>query len=661
MASGASFTVMISKETIEKILDAAQIVDVVGDFVALRRRGANYMACCPFHHEKTPSFSVSPSKGIFKCFGCGKAGNSVNFVMEHEQLGYVDALRFLGRKYSIEIADREETEQDAQNRLRSESLLAVTQFAQEFYTNSLWNTDQGVAVGLSYFKERGFDEALIKKFMLGWAPSGRDSLSKAALKAGYKKEFLIAAGLSIERDSDKELIDRFYDRVIFPVHSISGRAIAFGGRTLRADKTVAKYINSPETEIYVKSRTLYGIFFAKSSITKLQKCYLVEGYTDVLAFHKSGVDNVVASSGTSLTTEQIRLIKRFAPEVVVLYDGDAAGIKASLRGIDMLLEEGLRIKVVLFPDGEDPDSFARKNSPEVLKQFLEESQEDFIAFKTRVLSAETKKDPIKRAQLIQEVVSSIAVIPDAISRAVYIEECSTRLNISEDILSTEVKVLRKKRLYGTYSSEFAPAPEPGVPLYFPTLETGERLPEFITNTYCEPAEKELLYYLIKFGEHPLYGADEENPGSVTVSQFILTELSNDDLELQNLIYKNIFDEYYLVKEIGQQEIQKHFINHRNQDFVNVVLDLLHQEHNLTIKQFVAEIPPEEHLLSTMVPKSILIYKAKITAIAYQNLCKDLSLAEKDKDSIRQNELMEQLQILMHIRNSFSKELKRLTI
>lgn len=652
---------MISKETIEKILDAAQIVDVVGDFVALRRRGANYMACCPFHHEKTPSFSVSPSKGIFKCFGCGKAGNSVNFIMEHEQLGYVDALKFLGRKYSIDIAEREETEQDAQNRLRSESLLAVTQFAQEYYTDSLWSTEQGVAIGLSYFKERGFDEALIKKFMLGWAPSGRDTLSKAALKAGYKKEFLIAAGLSIERDSDKELIDRFYDRVIFPVHSISGRVIAFGGRTLRSDKTVAKYINSPETEIYIKSRTLYGIFFAKSSITKMQRCYLVEGYTDVLAFHKSGVDNVVASSGTSLTTEQIRLIKRFAPEVVVLYDGDAAGIKASLRGIDMLLEEGLRIKVVLFPDGEDPDSFARKNTPQVLKQFLEESQEDFIAFKTRLLSDETKKDPIKRAQLIQEVVASIAVIPDAISRAVYIEECSTRLNISEEILSTEVKKLRKKRQYGAYSSELIPTLEPGVPLYFPTLETGERLPEFITNTYCEPAERELLYYLIKFGEHPLYGADEENPGSVTVSQFILTELSNDDLELQNLIYKNIFDEYYLVKEIGQPEIQKHFINHRNQDFVNVVLDLLHQEHNLTIKQFVAEIPPEEHLLSTMVPKSILIYKAKITAIAYQNLCKDLSLAEKERDSVKQNELMEQLQILMHIRNSFSKELKRLTI
>ncbi len=652
---------MISKDTIERILDAAQIVDVVGDFVALRRRGANFMACCPFHHEKTPSFSVSPSKGIYKCFGCGKAGNSVNFIMEHEQLGYVDALKFLGRKYSIDVIDKEESEQDAQNRLRSESLLAVTEFAREFYSNALWNTDQGQSVGLGYFKERGFDEALIKKFLLGWAPASKDAMSRAALKAGYKKEFLIAAGLSVERESDGELVDRFYDRVMFPVHSISGRTIAFGGRTLRTDKAIAKYINSPETEIYVKSRSLYGIFFAKSAITKAQKCYLVEGYTDVISFHKSGVENVVASSGTSLTTEQIRLIKRFAPEVTVLYDGDAAGIKASLRGIDMLLEEGLRIKVVLFPDGEDPDSFARKNSPEVLKQFLADSEEDFIAFKTRLLSSETKKDPIKRAQLIQEVVASIAVIPDAISRAVYIEECSVKLKISEEILSDEVKKLRRKRQYGAYSQESSPAYEPGLPVYFPDLETGERLPEFITNTYCEPAEKELLYYLIKFGENPLYGADEDNTSAITVSQFILTELSNDDLELQNLIYKGIFDEYFLVKELGREEIQKHFLNHENQEFVKVVLDLLHQEHNLTIKQFVTEITPEEQMLSANVPKSILIYKAKITAIAYQNLCKSLSDAEKNEDATKKEEIMQQIQILMHIRNSFSKELKRLTI
>lgn len=652
---------MISKDTIDKILDAAQIEDVIGDFVALRRRGANFTACCPFHNEKTPSFSVSPSKGIFKCFGCGKAGNAVNFIMEHEQLGYVDALKYLGRKYGIEVTDREETKQEADNRLKGESLMAVSQYAQEFYTNVLWNTDQGRSVGLSYFKERGFSEETIRKFMLGWAPGGKDNMSKAAQKAGYKKEFLIGSGLSVEKESGGELTDRFYERVMFPVHSISGRVIAFGGRTLRGEKNIAKYINSPETEIYIKSRSLYGIYFAKSSISKLQKCYLVEGYTDVISFHQCGVENVVASSGTSLTTEQIRLIKRFSPEVTVLYDGDAAGIKASLRGIDMILEEGLRVKVVLFPDGEDPDSYARKYGADKLRSFLEESEEDFIEFKTRLLSAETKKDPVKRAQLISEIVASIAVIPDAISRAVYIEECSLRLNISEEILSSEVKKLRRKRQYGAYASTPEEYSEPGVPKYFPPLETGERLPHFITDTYCEPAERELLYYLIKFGEHPLYGSDEENPVSVTVSQFILSELQTDDLELQNLVYKSIFNEYYQVKDKEQKEIQKHFLNHENQDFVKVVLDLLHQEHSLTIKQFVAEIPPEEHLLSTIVPKSILIYKAKITAIAYHNLCEQLESAEKEKDANLRDTLMQKIQILMQIRNSFAKELKRLTI
>ncbi len=652
---------MISKDTIDRILDAAQIVEVIGDFVALKRRGANYMACCPFHHEKTPSFSVSPTKGIYKCFGCGKAGNVVSFIMEHEQLAYVEALKYLGRKYSIEVVDKEESEEDIKERLRNESLLAVTNFAQEFYINELWNTNQGLSIGVSYFKERGFDEALIKKFLLGWAPASRDTFSKAAIKAGYKKEFLIATGLSIERESDGELTDRFYDRVMFPVHSISGRTIAFGGRTLRTDKSVAKYINSPESEIYVKSRSLYGIYFAKSAITKAQKCYLVEGYTDVLSFHKRGVENVVASSGTSLTTEQIRLIKRFAPEVTVLYDGDPAGIKASLRGIDMLLEEGLRVKVILFPDGEDPDSFARKSTSEELKGFLLNSEEDFIAFKTRLLSSETRRDPIKRAQLIQEVVASIAVIPDAISRAVYIEESSLKLKISSEILNAEVKKLRQKREYGAFSRQQERIPEPGLPTYFPTLETGEKVPEFVTGTYCEPAEKELLYYLIKFGEYPLYGTNEEKSPSITVSEFILTELSNDELEFRNLIYKSIFDEYFLVKERGQEEIQKHFINHENQEFVKVALDLLHKEHSLTIKQFISEITPEEQMLSVTVPKSILIYKAKITAIAYQNLCKELADAENAKESSRELEIMEQIRILGHIRNSFSKELRRLTI
>lgn len=376
---------MISKNTIERILDAAQIVDVISDFVALKRRGANYTACCPFHNEKTPSFSVSPSKGIFKCFGCGKAGNAVNFVMEHEQLNYAEALKYLGKKYGIEVEEREESPEDIQNRLRSDSLLNVAEFARNFFVESLKKSQSGQAIALSYFKERGFSAETIEKFQLGWSPEGRSAFCDAAIKAGYKKEFITGTGLGIEREGSGELIDRFYERVMFPVHSVSGRVIAFGGRTLRTDKSVAKYINSPESEIYIKSKSLYGIYFAKSSITRFQKCYLVEGYTDVISLHQAGVENVVASSGTSLTQDQIRLIKRFTPEVTVLYDGDAAGIKASIRGIDMLLEEGLTVKVVLFPDGEDPDSYARKHGGEKLKRFLSDSEEDFISFKTSLL------------------------------------------------------------------------------------------------------------------------------------------------------------------------------------------------------------------------------------------------------------------------------------
>lgn len=652
---------MINKSTIDKILDTAQIVDVVNDFVTLKRRGANYIACCPFHNEKTPSFSVSPSKGIFKCFGCGKAGNVVNFIMEHEQLGYVDALKFLGKKYGIEVADKEESAQEVENRLKSESLMIVSQYAQEYYTNSLWNTPSGKAIGLSYFKERGFSEETVKKFMLGWAPSERDALSNSALKSGYKKEYLVSTGLSVERDNG-ELVDRFHERVMFPIHSISGRVIAFGGRTLRTDKTLAKYINSPESEIYIKSKSLYGIFFAKSAISKLQKCYLVEGYTDVISLHQAGVENVVASSGTSLTTDQIRLIKRFAPEVTVLYDGDAAGIKASIRGIDMLLEEGLQVKVVLFPDGEDPDSYAKSHTTEELKDFLREAEQDFIAFKSTLLAEDTKRDPIKRAQLISEVVASIAVIPDAISRSVYIEDCSIRLKIDEKILAQEVKKLRQKRQYGAYSTEVSSENRSYTPEYFPNIETGEKLPEFVTETFCEPAEKELLYYLIKFGEHPIYGKDEGKDTRLTVSQFILTELQNDDLELSNLLYKSIFDEYFQVKESGQEAIQKHFINHTNHQFVTVVLELLHQEHTLNIKKFTKTLIPEENVLSHSVPKAILVYKAKITSLAFQMLCEALDKSQKEGASPEaQNEIIRKIQILMHIRNSLSKELKRLNV
>lgn len=652
---------MISKNIIDKVLDTAQIVEVISDFVALKRRGANYTACCPFHNEKTPSFSVSPSKGIFKCFGCGKAGNVVNFVMEHEQLTYVEAIKFLGKKYGIEITEKEETQEDIQNRLKHESLLNVSEFARNFYLKELWESQKGIAIGLSYFKERGFSDETIKKFQLGWAPEGRNTFSEAATKAGYKKEFIVGTGLGIERENSSEIIDRFYDRVMFPVHSVSGRVIAFGGRTLRTDKSVAKYINSPESEIYLKSRSLYGIYFAKSAITRTQKCYLVEGYTDVISLHQAGVENVVASSGTSLTVDQIRLIKRFTPLVTVLYDGDAAGIKASIRGIDMLLEEGLQVKVVLFPEGEDPDSFARKRGALELEKFLSNSEEDFITFKTKLLSDEAKRDPVKRVQLINDVVGSIAVIPDAINRSVYIEECSRRLNISEAILAQEVRKLRKKRQYGVYSTDSADTRVPGTPEYFPDLNTGEQLPSFVSNIYCEPAEKEILYYLIKFGKNELYSKTGEDELSITVAQFILSELQNDDLEIQNLVYKNIFDEYFLVKDADNEEIRKHFINHQNSEIVNVVTNLLYNEHSLTVKQFRNSLTPEENVLTETVPKTILLFKAKITSAAMQNLNIELEKSQKTGDSGSMEQYLKQLQILNNIRNSFSKELNRLTL
>ena len=652
---------MISKTTIARILDSAQIVDVISDFVSLRRRGANYTACCPFHNEKTPSFSVSPSKGIYKCFGCGKAGNTVNFIMEHEHLTYVEALKFLGRKYGIEVEEREESEAEIQQRLKSESLLVVSEFARDFYVNSLWNSHRGRSVALSYFQERGFSEETIKKFQLGWAPEGRDgSMASAALRAGYKKEYIISSGLGVEREQTGELADRFYDRVMFPIHSLTGRIIAFGGRTLRTDKNIAKYINSPETEIYNKSRSLYGIYFAKSSIARHQKCYLVEGYTDVISLVQAGVENVVASSGTSLTSEQVRLIRRFAPSVTILYDSDPAGIKASLRGIDMLLEEGLQVRVVLFPEGEDPDSYARSNSSAQLKDFLERSEKDFIEFKIELLSQEADKDPIKRRQLINEVVTSISVIPDAITRAVYIEECSIKLKFDQNLLAREVNKLRKVRLPNSNFGRDQDYKESLSLTQIPDIDTGESLPVFVRDVYYEPAEKELLYYLLKFGEFPLYGTEDGAISPISVSQFILNELQTDDLEFQNLLYKNMFEEYYKVREMAQEEIQKHFTNHPDPAIVSLTSSILIQEHSLNIKQFVASLIPEEKVLSMVVPKAIMIYKAKITSIAYQDMW-DLLKRTPPDDEVMQKELMKNIQTLLSVRNTLSKELNRLTI
>lgn len=702
---------MIERSTIDQILDTARIEEVIADFVSLKRRGANYVACCPFHHEKTPSFSVSPSKGVFKCFGCGKSGSVIGFVMEHEQMSYVEALKYIAKKYGIEVKDKEESAEQVEERLRHESLLIVNDFAQKFYTKTLLDTPDGKAIGLSYFKERGFTEPTIEKFLLGYAPNQKRAFTHQAQRGGYKEEFMVELGLTIERERG-DLIDRFYDRVMFPIRGISGKVIAFGGRKLRGGKEIAKYINSPESSVYVKNKVLYGIYEAKSAISREQKCYLVEGYTDVISFHQAGIENVVASSGTSLTTGQIQLIKRFSNRVTVLYDGDWAGIKASLRGIDMLLEEGMEIKVALFPDGEDPDSYARSHTKEQIREFLDENEEDFIAFKYKVLSKDIDKDPMQRARLITEIINSIAIIPDAIVRNVYVDDTAVRLNVNSDLLQQEVAKVRKKRREEKYnqqqreeqrrirlgdgvqggdgiasstqggygqngafgsnginssgSNNISSIGGPNANLMGGSGVSKGVLPKFVVNTYCEEAEKEILYYLLKFGYLPivleeefLYGAEVDENEEKSVAQYIREELQDDELELQNLVYKEIFDEYYSLNDHEGDKILRYFINHANPSISKVVVDLMAQPYTLTIKQFSKALIPERNVLGRVVPKAILIYKAKVTAQAAINLTGELAKAQSEADGERVNELMTQLATLMQVRNVFSKALKRI--
>lgn len=435
---------MIDQPTIDRILDAANIVDVVSEFVTLRKRGVNYVGLCPFHADKSPSFYVSPSKNICKCFACGEGGTSVHFIMKHEQLSYFDALRFLAKKYNIEIQERELTEREKQVRNDRESMLIVNTWAQQYFSTLLHEHIEGKSVGLRYFAERGLREEVIRKFQLGYSLDQRDALYKTATKSGYKKEFLEKTGLIITYDNGN-VNDRFRGRVIFPVHTLSGKVVAFGGRVLKKDEKTAKYVNSPESEIYHKSNELYGIYFAKQAIVKQDRCFLVEGYMDVIGMHQAGMENVVASSGTALTQGQIRLIHRFTNNITVLYDGDAAGIKAALRGIDMLLEEGMNIKVVLLPDGEDPDSFARSHSASEFAAFIQQNETDFIRFKTRLLLADAGSDPIKRSALITDIIRTVAIIPDNIARSVYIRECSATMEIDERVLLTEVNKIRLKK------------------------------------------------------------------------------------------------------------------------------------------------------------------------------------------------------------------------
>lgn len=712
---------MIDRATVEKILDATEIVDVISDFVTLRRRGANYIACCPFHNEKTPSFSVSPSKGIFKCFGCGKAGSAVTFVMEHEQMTYPEALKYLARKYGIEVHEQEESAEDTADRLKRESMIAVSEFASKFYADALFNTAEGHSVGLSYFRQkRGFSDETIRKFGLGWSPSGRSfagepaaaTLPRTALQNGYKAEYLLSTGLCYEHGG--ELVDKFRERVIFPIHSLSGRVIAFGGRTLREDKTVAKYLNSPESDIYHKSRSLYGIYFAKSAIAREQKCYLVEGYTDVISMHQAGIENVTASSGTSLTTEQIRLIKRFTNNVTVLYDGDAAGIKASLRGINMLLEEGMIIKVVLLPDGEDPDSFARSHTRQEILDFLSEHETDFIEFKYDLLSSTIERDPIRKAELIRDIIDTIAVIPDQIARSVYIEQCAQRLGMKEDVLFAEVARVRRKRIE---SGQFEQrrreeaaarraaaedavraadgedgrgygAPAAGDGAYGQdnagsfggaSVSAGSpSLAEAAVNPIplLEPVERELIYYLLKFGEYSLTFDESKTYGAeapllrITVAEYISAQLQDDDLELQNPLYRRIYRMYFSFRgqlleedsseagrdpEVLQGRILRQFVNCQDPQVSVAVVDITEAKYVINVKEYLKSQIPERNTIDKNVPKAVLVYKLKYVEHSCAQLMETIGRSE---DEMQQQEAMHHLKLLLQIKNVLIKDLNR---
>ncbi len=649
---------MIDQITVDKIINAAQIVEVVSDFVTLRKRGVNYVGLCPFHDERTPSFSVSPAKGICKCFSCGKGGNAVNFVMEHEQLSYYEALKYLARKYHIEVIEKELTPEEIAHKNDRESMLALNKYAQAYFSNILHHSAEGKNVGMSYFHERGFREDIVKKFQLGYSLDQRDSFSVEALSKGYKKEFLTKTGLSIERD-DGKIYDRFWGRVMFPVHTLSGNVVAFGGRVLKKDDKTAKYVNSPESEIYHKSNELYGIFFAKQSIVKHDRCFLVEGYTDVISMHQSGVENVVASSGTSLTQGQIRLIHRFTENVTVIYDGDAAGIKASIRGIDMLLEEGLNIKVVLLPPGEDPDSFAKSQNASDFIAYIDAHQTDFIRFKTGLLLEEAGKDPIKRAALIGDLVRSIAIIPSSIIRSVYIKECSVLLDVDEKLLYAEID-----KVHHTKKEREAAKPIP-VTSSSPTPEEASMagMPgaaSSVAGYANQDEERNIIRYLVRYGEQVLYFVkpdeqSEEVP--VTVGQYIMDELARDNLVLEHPLYAKILE---LFRENASNEgfVSEHFFGqHPDPQVSRLSTDLLADRYVLSkIYSKMSKVEEESDRLIELVPRVIFEYKNKLLLATIKDKMVEMKKANEQNNIERQEELMQEIGNLNVIKSQLAKTL-----
>ena len=704
---------MIPQDTVDKILDSAQIVDVISDFVSLKRRGANYIACCPFHNEKTPSFYVSPAKGIYKCFGCGKSGTAVGFVMEHESMTYVEALKYLARKYGIEVKEKEDSPEEIAARQRNESLLLVMDYTEQFFKDSL-KTQEGRSIGYAYFRSRGLEDATIEKYGLGWSPKSGHALAEAALAKGYKEEFLTATGVCIKRN-DGSLIDKFYDRAMFPIHSVSGRVIAFGGRTLRSDyKTanIGKYVNSPETEIYDKSRSLYGIYFAKSEISKLDKCYLVEGYLDVLSMHQLGITNVVASSGTSLTVPQIRLIKKFTDNVTIMYDGDAAGIHAALRGIGLILKEGLNVRVVLLPDGDDPDSYSQKHNLEEVQAFLQANEQDFIEYKTDLLLGQSGNDPLKKAELINDIADTIALIPDQIKRAVYVQSAAVKFGINEDalyarILNTRQKMIDDERKEaerermreerqaranaGPQSADAnaggqsVPDPEDyGEPVGDGYMD-GQMEPVdvpvpadtaparanaggvYLENPVMAPVERDLLKFILVSGLDTMdFESDSEfyDSEKTTAADFIRDAI--EEHPFSNSLYARTFDEYFKLYDadatMGQDDIIRSLMNSPDREMASLVGDLVEEKYRLTVKNFSDAMTSQSSFLVIQVPKAIMVYNSKIVRsqeLALAARLKELGRMEKTPETMAEEaEILVKFQKVAELRKKIVGKLGR---
>ena len=694
---------MIPQETVQKILDTARVEEVIGDFVTLRRRGADLWACCPFHGEKTPSFHVIPAKGQYYCFGCHKGGSAIGFVMDYEHLSYVEALRYLARKYNIEIVEKEETAEDIANRQRNESLLLVSEYAGKFFKEQL-HTDEGRSVGLEYFHSRGLEDATIEKYGLGWAPSSRHALTDAAKAAGYKDEYLLETGLCAAYDSDNRLHDRFYDRVVFPIHSMSGRVIAFGARTLKSKeegKPYAKYVNSKESDIYVKNKSLYGIWFAKNEMARKDKCYLVEGYLDVLSMHQLGITNVVASSGTALTEGQIGLIKRFTQNVTIMYDGDSAGIHAALRGIDMFLREGMNVKVVLIPDGDDPDSYSRKHSLAEVEEFLAAAEMDFVDFKSSLLLKDTARDPLKRAEVINDIADTIADIPDAVKRSVYVDFLSDKFEIRRDILDERIGATRSKRLieqkkaadrdrerlrnqtsrsgasagsatilpgngyatgsgngsiagtFGVSGSSTDGLAYGGAPVAEPVEATRQStgLDALIDNRIMATAERDLLNFILTYGTTKLEfqsdsafysGSDED---ALTVFDFIGQALEGDNSQFANSVFRKVYESYSkdYYEGYSQDEIVKRLMDGEDRDMAYVVAQLSTDErYDLSVKNLRQSMMSKGSWLTIYVPKAILVYQQSRLEDKENELKERLGEAQAASDDDRVLEIMQEM-------------------